>query len=92
MRDLDYQFRDPEEGLNLEQATYYLNECLNVNSQMEEIEEYRKEYAKRWLEEMLNFVKKYPEDTFFIMTDAFGQYFDLCDDYLTYDPLNEEEV
>lgn len=81
--DLGDMFRNTEEGLSMESTLYYLKECLRINEQNPDRESDRKEYCVYWINEIIKFVKSFPDDIFFVLNDHSDEYYDYCKQYNT---------
>jgi hypothetical protein len=76
--DLQERIRDPEEGLNREEAIYFLNKCIDFHKK-EEPEQ--ADYVNSWVDSMIQFVERFPQDTFFLMNTHQEEYYELTEQY-----------
>jgi hypothetical protein len=74
--ELEEMLRDPSEGLDCEWILFYLEDCLNRHYSDKDLSEQQKDYARFWIEHMVNFVKERPNDIFFVLDDVNEEYCD----------------
>ena len=81
---------DPNKGLNKNDIKYFIVVCeqLWVGTQVEKGFHADKSRGSIYcLAEMLKFVDKFPNDTFFVLNDVTDVFWEYVDDYLRFEPM-----
>lgn len=82
--DLMYNFKLPSYGLNMDDAITLLvwtRAWKEDHKEDEQEDDERMKYIRYWLNHFEAFVKRYPNDTFFAMSNMDERYYDLLDEY-----------